>query len=52
MTIDYQIDKEIEIISFRQQTLEEWRNNYIAINSVINSYVACLSKQLNTNDDF
>lgn len=47
-----QIDKEIEIISFRQQTLEEWRNNYIAINSVINSYVASLSKQLNTNDDF
>lgn len=47
-----QIDHDIEILNYRQNTLEEWRNNYIKINSTINSYVANLSKQLNTNDDF
>ena len=47
-----QIEKNIKRIENRQTLIDEWRNNYININSTINSYITLLIKQLNTVDDF
>lgn len=47
-----QIESDIKRIENRQTSIDEWRNNYIKINSTINSYITLLIKQLNTVDDF
>lgn len=47
-----QIEKDIKRIENRQTSIDEWRNNYIKINSTINNYIALLTKQLNTLDEF
>ena len=46
------IESEIKKIENRQTSIDEWRNNYININSTINNYITLLIKQLNTVDDF
>lgn len=47
-----QIESDIKRIENRQTSIDEWRNNYIKINSTINSYISLLIKQLNAADDF
>lgn len=46
------IESDIKRIENRQTSINEWRNNYIRINSTINSYITLLIKHLNTVDDF
>lgn len=47
-----QIESDIKRIENRQTSIDEWRNNYIKINSTINGYITLLIKQINTADDF